>query len=479
MAASRPFSSFRLLSFDVYGTLINWEKGIFKAFSPISERLPASSPLKNDKFALGAAFHEHEKRIQSLNPGLTYDKVLKEAYIALARELNTLPTDAEEDKEAALQKEGTVFADSIAIWPAFPDTVEALRKLKSLGFKLVPLSNVDRDSFSRSLDGPLAGLKAPVPGSNTLVNPFFDAVYTAQDIGSYKPNLKNFEYLINHVETEFGVKKEDILHVAQSQFHDHVPAKRIGLQSVWIARGEGGVTSMGGDAKHLLEKGEVGFGWSFKSLGDFAAAVEAERVYTMSDKFHKALAAIDAAHYQDPNLTTKNDDSTNKQVPYELHYAEKMTSYLESYNPSASELLRLAIRAQHLRRWEIPRSSYPATKVGYFSWRTFLKNRQAELAQQYCLEAGYSAEESERVAALVRKENLKKDEDTQTLEDVACLVFLDDQFDAFEKEMDDEEKMVGILRKTWGKMSDKGRGMALQITMSERCRELVGKALKS
>jgi hypothetical protein len=195
----------------------------------------------------------------------------------------------------------------------------------------------------------------------------------------------------------------------------------------------------------------------------------------MSDKFHKALAAIDAAHSEDPNLHKIDDNNT---IPYELHYAQKMTSYLNAYNANASELLRLAIRAQHLRRWEVPRSSYPATKVGYFGWRTYLKNRQAELAQQMCADAGYTQPEAERVAALVRKEGLRQEEqETQTLEDVACLVFLDDQFEAFEQEINDEEKMVGILKKTWAKMSDKGRGMALQITMSDRCRGLVQKAL--
>lgn len=221
----------------------------------------------------------------------------------------------------------------------------------------------------------------------------------------------------------------------------------------------------------------------------------------MSDKFHRALSAIDAAHSLDPNLTTipnqnqNQDTEQTKTVPYELHYAEKMTSYLNSRSPSASETLRLAIRAQHLRRWEIPRSSYPATKAGYLNWRAFLKKRQAEQVQQICLDAGYSPDEAGRVAALVRKENLKRgatttsstteegkeeegDDEVQVLEDVACLVFLDDQFDAFEKGVD-EEKMLDILRKTWAKMSDKGRRLALQIQMSDRCRELVQRALDS
>jgi hypothetical protein len=195
-------------------------------------------------------------------------------------------------------------------------------------------------------------------------------------------------------------------------------------------------------------------------------------------KFEKALRAIDDAHAQDPNLITINDeDGRQKQVPYELHYANKMTKYLEQYDPSASEALRLAVRAQHLRRWEVPRNSYPSTKPGYFAWRTFLKSRQAEDAERICLECGYASDEAARVAALVRKENLKNDAETQALEDVACLVFLDDQFEGFESTLRDEEKMVGILRKTWAKMSPRGHELALKIDMSERARELVGKAL--
>jgi hypothetical protein len=193
----------------------------------------------------------------------------------------------------------------------------------------------------------------------------------------------------------------------------------------------------------------------------------------MSTPFEKALLAIDAAHSEDPNKVTIN----NTEMPYELHYAQKCTSYLEKRAPDAPDHLRLAIRAQHFRRWEVPRSSYPMTRPGYHSWRTFLKKRQASLVSSICLEAGYDAEFSERVGALIRKEDLKKDEETQILEDVACLVFLDDQFEAFEKEHD-EEKILGILRKTWGKMSEEGHELALGMGMEGRPRELVEKALK-
>jgi hypothetical protein len=194
----------------------------------------------------------------------------------------------------------------------------------------------------------------------------------------------------------------------------------------------------------------------------------------MSTPFEKALAAVDAAHALDPTKTTTTN---NESIPYELHYAQKCTSYLEQRCPTASEPLRLAIRAQHFRRWEVPRASYPMTRVGYHAWRTFLKSRQAELVVEICLEAGYSAEDAERVGALIRKEGLKTDEETQVLEDVACLVFLDDQFEAFEREHD-EEKIIKILRKTWGKMSERGHELALGIRMEGRPAEVVRKALE-
>lgn len=191
-----------------------------------------------------------------------------------------------------------------------------------------------------------------------------------------------------------------------------------------------------------------------------------------AEYYRAAITLIDEAHAQDPNQILINDTP----VPYELHYARKMTHYLSLRSPTASPILRVAIRAQHFRRWEIPRSSYPATKAGYFAWRTFLKKRQADLASAICVGCNFTTEEAEAVAALIRKEDLKQNEETQVLEDVACLVFLDDQFEEFEKGME-EEKMLGILRKTWGKMSEEGRMLALKIGMSEKSRGLVEKAL--
>ncbi|KAK2808143.1 hypothetical protein FQN49_008748 [Arthroderma sp. PD_2] len=259
MDSSRPLNSFRLLSFDIFGTLIDWKAGVFEALKPLSQRLDDSNPLKTDNSKLWATFSKHERAVKTKNPQLNYNLVLKSAYEDLARELESLPAS-----ERLLDEEGTEFGNSIGRWPAFPDTVAAMRRLKKKGYKLVPLSNVDRESFSGTLTGPLGGLNEGL-GENER---FFDAIYTAQDIGSYKPDLRNFEYLVSHVRSEFGVEQKDILHVAQSLYHDHEPAKKMGLNSVWIARG--------GDSIKQLDEGKVAFGWQFSDLCALADAVERE-----------------------------------------------------------------------------------------------------------------------------------------------------------------------------------------------------------
>ena len=191
-----------------------------------------------------------------------------------------------------------------------------------------------------------------------------------------------------------------------------------------------------------------------------------------SDRYEQARGNIFKAHDEDPNKITID----GKEMPYETHYAQKMESYLNKRAPDASEVLKLAICAQHFRRWEIPRSSYPMTKVGYHTWRSQLKKRQAELVGQI-MDLYYPSEDARKCMALVEKEGLKQGEDeVQILEDVACLVFLDDQFDQF-KEKHDEEKIVNILKKTWVKMSPKGQEMALEIPMTDECQALVQKAL--
>ena len=192
----------------------------------------------------------------------------------------------------------------------------------------------------------------------------------------------------------------------------------------------------------------------------------------------KAVSLIDAAHSLDPNKIAIN----NENLPYELHYANLCTHFLSLHTPSPSPLLSIACRAQHFRRWEVARSSYPEGKAGYFAWRTYLKKRQAEQVKEICLQCDFTEDEASCVAALIAKEDLRKgegkgDPEAQVLEDVACLVFLKDQFDVFEKGHD-EAKIIGILQKTWVKMGERGRELALEMEMSERAKEMVGKALE-
>lgn len=194
----------------------------------------------------------------------------------------------------------------------------------------------------------------------------------------------------------------------------------------------------------------------------------------MGDRFQKARQRIYEGHDEDPN---KHTTEGGKELAYETHYAHKMESYLARRKPDASEVLRLAVCGQHFRRWEIPRSSYPMTKLGYHSWRSALKKRQAQLVSEILVSCGYPQEDAERCIALIEKEGLRQgEEEVQALEDVACLVFLDDQFEEF-RTKHDEDKIVGILRKTWGKMSKEGQDLALDIPMTEECKDLVSKAL--
>ncbi|KAI1438534.1 hypothetical protein GGR50DRAFT_365395 [Xylaria sp. CBS 124048] len=195
--------------------------------------------------------------------------------------------------------------------------------------------------------------------------------------------------------------------------------------------------------------------------------------------FAAALELIDAAHAEDPKLVP-SQDGTETTLPRELHYARNMTRWLAVRCPDASPTLQLACRAQHFRRWEIPRDSFPMTRAGYLTWRAKQKTQAAERIKALLTNSSppLATGDVDRVAALVRKEDLAGDAETQVLEDVACLVFLDDQLDDFGKRDDvDEDKMVNILRKTWAKMSAQGREIALGMRLSERAKTLVDKAL--
>ncbi|KAK5134505.1 hypothetical protein LTR08_006422 [Meristemomyces frigidus] len=194
-----------------------------------------------------------------------------------------------------------------------------------------------------------------------------------------------------------------------------------------------------------------------------------------SDRFNCARTRIYAAHDEDPTPHTTAAGATK---PYETHYAEQMERYLAQRAPDASEVLRLAVCGQHFRRWEVRRDSFAMTRLGYHSWRTHLKKRQAQQVSDILHECGYSDADVKTCIALIEKEGLKQgEEEVQVLEDVACLVFLDDQFEEF-KDKHDEGKIVHILKKTWGKMSKRGQELALGLPMTEECKALVGKALE-
>jgi hypothetical protein len=184
---------------------------------------------------------------------------------------------------------------------------------------------------------------------------------------------------------------------------------------------------------------------------------------TMSDRFQAAIAHIDAANAQDPHGK-------------ELLYSQRMSAWLDQIDPNASEALRLAARAQHIRRWTIPRADYPMDRIGYLKWRTTLYKFHADEITNILRQVGYDEPIIPRVASLVRKERIKTDPEAQTLEDVICLVFLENYFADFAA-AHDEEKVINILRKTWKKMSPRGQQLALTLSIPQAAKRLVERAL--
>jgi hypothetical protein len=186
------------------------------------------------------------------------------------------------------------------------------------------------------------------------------------------------------------------------------------------------------------------------------------------------FARIDAANAEDPNRVEVDGRSR----PAALVYGERMSACLAAFAPEASPVLAIAVRAQHLRRFDIPRTSHPMDKPGYFAWRNALKAHHADLVTRYMRDAGFDATAIDRVGAIVRKERLKRDPETQTLEDCACLVFLEFELPGFAAKYDDA-KLIDILAKTWPKMSDLGRARALELApaLPERLRGLIARAI--
>jgi len=232
-------TSFTTLSFDCYGTLIDWETGLLAALAPLMARANVARDKALEDYAVQESAQEAE------TPTALYSDILTRVHTRLARHWGVASTAAED----------TAFGHSAPDWPAFPDSPAALAYLKR-HYKLVILSNVDRASFA---------------GSNRRLGVEFDAILTAEDIGSYKPDPRNFQYLLNHI-AGMGCARAQLLHVAQSLYHDHVPANEAGITSCWIDRRAG--KAGGGATKTPGRMPE--FAFRFESLGALAQAVAQE-----------------------------------------------------------------------------------------------------------------------------------------------------------------------------------------------------------
>jgi 2-haloacid dehalogenase len=229
---------FKALTFDVYGTLIDWETGIWNALQPL---LSAGRGGIGREEAL-ETYGTFETAQEAETPSLSYPTLLAVVHARLARHWGiAVHADLHER-----------FGTSVPDWPAFPDSAEALAYLKQ-HYRLVVLSNVDGQSFA---------------ASNRKLGVSFDAIYTAEDIGSYKPDPFNFRFLLARLGQDLGIAKADLLHVAQSLYHDHVPAEQMGLASVWINRRFGKEGQGATKLPETLPK----LGGQFATLAEFAAA---------------------------------------------------------------------------------------------------------------------------------------------------------------------------------------------------------------
>jgi 2-haloalkanoic acid dehalogenase type II len=248
MADTIPWTSIKALSFDIYGTLIDWENGIASAAR--STALSLYLPYSHKDLMIGIESHDVE--VQREHPTMLQRDSIAEGLRRYAKQLGIVEKGylTEREVEDAVKQYGGMIAG----YPAFEDSVAAIQRLAKR-YKLVPLTNVDQQSFEGTMAGPLKGCE-------------FDAVCTAEEIGSYKPDLKNFHFLLKTLKEDFGVEKEDLVHVAQGLYHDHGPAKELGLKSVWVDRG--GV--MGGDPEGAQEK--YGFQLRVETLRELADIVD-------------------------------------------------------------------------------------------------------------------------------------------------------------------------------------------------------------
>lgn len=198
-------TDFKALSFDCYGTLIDWESGMVEALRGLTDKV--KTPLTRNQILEAHARHESAQQLQT--PGKRYCELLPIVYKRLAEEWG-IPASIDQCEHYGL---------SVRDWPAFVDSPGALQYLKKF-YKLIILSNVDNRTFSFS---------------NAKLQVEFDAIYTAEDIGAYKPSDRNFDYMLDHI-GQLGLHKSELLHTAESLFHDHEPANRHGMASCWIYR---------------------------------------------------------------------------------------------------------------------------------------------------------------------------------------------------------------------------------------------------
>jgi 2-haloalkanoic acid dehalogenase type II len=234
-------SDFSVLAFDCYGTLIDWESGMIEALKPLASR--ARRELGRDDILMAHARHESSQ--QRTTPALAYAKLLAVVYKRLGEEWGV----------PASWEECLAYGRSVRDWPAFEDSVSALQYLKQ-HYKLVILSNVDNDSFAFS---------------NARLEVAFDAIYTAEDIGSYKPEPRNFTYMIDKL-ASLGVATGQVLHTAESLFHDHQPANAFDLASCWIHRRHG----QDGFGATMEPAAMPRYAFRFASLAEFVKAHQAE-----------------------------------------------------------------------------------------------------------------------------------------------------------------------------------------------------------
>jgi 2-haloacid dehalogenase len=234
-------TDFDALSFDCYGTLIDWEHGLREGLQKVAA-LQSPSPDVDD---LLESYGDAEAEVERTNPGMLYPQVIAESVVRAGNAHGiAVPLEL-----------GLEIGASVPDWPTFPDSAEALARL-SQRYKLIILSNVDRASFA---------------GSNERLGVTFDAVLTAEDIGSYKPDPRNFQALLEQMQG-MGIAQDKLLHVAQSLFHDHVPAKAAGLSTVWIDR-RGNRPGYGATP---IPEDAIQPDWAFPSMAAFADAIEAE-----------------------------------------------------------------------------------------------------------------------------------------------------------------------------------------------------------